>query len=225
MTGQALRGVLLDMDGTLVDSNDAHAGAWVAALAEGGHDVPFARVRRLIGMGSDTLLPEAIGLAKDTPQGQRLSERWGAIFRERYLPDLQPFPGARELVARMRADGLRVVIASSGEREMLDTLIALVGLAALIDGTVSASDAARSKPAPDLVRAALGKAGLPPAATVLLGDTPYDIAAARKADVRTIALRCGGFSDADLAGALARYDDPADLLARFDTSPLARARR
>lgn len=216
----AIRVVLLDMDGTLVDSNDAHARAWVEALAEGGFAVPFARVRHLIGMGGDTLLPEVTGLAKDTPRGQRLSDRWGEIFRERYLSGLRPFPEARNLVARMRAEGLRLVVASSGERELLDTLIALVGIAALIDGAISASDAARSKPAPDLVAAALAKVALPPAAAVLLGDTPYDIAAARKADVRTIALRCGGFSDTDLAGALARYDDPADLLARYDTSPL-----
>ncbi len=216
----AIRGVLLDMDGTLVDSNDAHAHAWVEALAEHGFDVPFGRVRHLIGMGSDMLLPEVADLSKDTPLGGQLSDRWGAIFRERYLPDLRPFPGARELVVRMKAGGLRVVVASSGERELLDALLALVGIGDLIDGATSVADAARSKPAPDLVAAALERAALPPAAALMVGDTPYDIAAADKAGVRTLALRCGGFADAELAGALALYDDPADLLARYDDSPL-----
>jgi len=141
------------------------------------------------------------------------------------LPGLRPFPGARDLVARLRADGLRVIVASSGERELLDALLERVGIIALIDGVTSASDAARSKPAPDLVAAALAQAALPSAAVVMLGDSPYDIEAARRADVRTIALRCGGFSDADLAGALVIYDDPSDLLARYADSPLARERR
>jgi HAD superfamily hydrolase (TIGR01509 family) len=215
-----VQAVLLDMDGTLVDSNDAHARAWVEALAEEGFTIPFARIRHLIGMGSDALLPEVTGLAKDTPRGQQLSNRWGEIFRERYLRDLRPFPHARDLVARMRAEGLRIIVASSSEQEMLDALLELVGITTLIGGATSASDTAHSKPAPDLVAAALAKAELPPAAAVMLGDTPYDIEAARKADVRTIALRCGGFSDADLTGALALYDDPAALLARYDTSPL-----
>lgn len=215
------RGILLDVDGTLVDSNDAHARAWVAALAEGGFDVPFERVRRLIGMGGDNLLSEAVGVTKETPQGQRMSERWGEIFQEHYLPHLQAFPQCRALVARMRDEGLRVVVASSSEREMLDALLSIAGITELIDGSTSASDAERSKPAPDLVQAALAKVKLEPGSALMLGDTPYDIESAGKAGVRTIALRCGGWADRDLTDALAIYDDPADLLRHYAESPLA----
>jgi HAD superfamily hydrolase (TIGR01509 family) len=215
-----VRGVLLDVDGTLIDSNDAHAEAWVRALAEGGFEVPFARVRHLIGMGGDKLLPEVSGLADETPQGARISERRGAIFAEEFLPHLRPFPRVRELLERLRADGLRLVVASSSEREQLDALLDGAGIADLLDETISSSDAAQSKPAPDLVGAALEKSGLTPEAAIMLGDTPYDIEAARKLGVRTIAVRCGGFSDRELAGAVAIYDDPADLLARYGESPL-----
>lgn len=219
----APRGVILDMDGTLVDSNDAHAHAWVDALQEAGYAVPFARVRPLIGMGSDNLLPEVIGRSKGTPEGERLSERWGEIFKERYLPRLRPFPGAKELVARLRADGLTIAVGSSSKDDLLAPLLDLVGIADLVDATTSSSDAERSKPDPDIIQAALEKAGHSPAEILLLGDTPYDIAAADKAGVRTIALRCGGFGDRELAGAIAIYDDPADLLARYDESPLGAA--
>lgn len=219
----AIRGVLLDVDGTLVDSNDAHARAWVDAFAEGGHAVAFARVRPLIGMGGDQLLPRVLGIAKDTPEGKWLSDRWAAIFEERYLPAVRAFPGTRALVQRLRDRGLRPIAASSAKAEHLDALLAIAEVRDLLPETTSADDAERSKPAPDIIRAALDKLGLPAAAAALLGDTPYDIAAARQAGVRTIALRCGGWGDRELAGALAIYDDPADLLARYDDSPLGRA--
>lgn len=219
---QELRAVLLDVDGTLVDSNDAHARAWVEALAEGGFDLPFERVRHLIGMGGDNLLPAATGLEKETPQGQRMSTRWTAIFREKYLPTLQPFPQCRALVERIRAAGLRVAISSSSEQEMLDELLEIAGVTDLLDETTSSGDAERSKPDPDLIGAALKKADLDPAAVVMIGDTPYDITAASRAGVQTIALRSGGWSDHDLAAAVAIYDDPADLLAHYDESPLQR---
>src|SRR5437763_16512085 len=98
----SVRGVLLDIDGTLVDSNDAHAHAWVQALAEHGVAVPFAEVRRLVGMGADKLLPRAAGIAADSPQGERISKRRGEIFRTDYLPTLQAFPQAADLLRRLR---------------------------------------------------------------------------------------------------------------------------
>ena len=202
-----------------MDSNDAHARAWVEALAEGGFAIPLTRPSP-DRHGRRHLLPAAIKLPKDTPRGRQLSERQSAIVRERYLPALRPFPQAGHQVTRLREDGLRLIVASSSERAMLDMFLELVGIVTLIDGVIAASDAAHSKPAPDLVAAALAKAALPAAAAVMLGDTPYDIAAARQLGVGTIAPRCGGFADTDLPGALALYADPADLLARYDTSPL-----
>src|SRR5438132_14386227 len=111
------RSVLLDIDGTLVDSNDAHAHAWVEALAEFGHHVSFERIRSLIGMGGDNLLPTAIGLESDSPDGKAMSKRRTEIFKEKYLPTLKPTPGARELLVKMRESGLKLVIATSAKEE------------------------------------------------------------------------------------------------------------
>jgi len=113
MGDRTVRGVILDVDGTLVDSNDAHARAWVEALKEGGFDVPFDRVRRLIGMGGDKLLPEVTGLQEDHPRAKPIGERRGQIFKTKYLPSLRPFPGTRDLLLRMRGEGLKLAVASS----------------------------------------------------------------------------------------------------------------
>lgn len=217
-----LRGVIFDVDGTLVNSNDAHARSWVEALAAHGIDVDFARARPLIGMGGDKLLPQLCDIPSDTPQGKAISATRAQLFRERYLPRLQPFPGAKALVSKLTASGLRVAVASSAREEELSQLLRIAHVDALLEGVSSASDAQHSKPDPDIVHAALEKLELPAAAAIMIGDTPYDIAAARQLGIGTIALRCGGRSDQDLAGAIAIYDDAADLLAHFADSPLGR---
>jgi HAD superfamily hydrolase (TIGR01509 family) len=220
--GLVPKAVLLDVDGTLVDSNDAHARAWVEALSEAGFDVPFARVRPLIGMGGDQLLPRVTGLSDESPAGKRVSERRAHVFRERHLAAVRPYPCARQLLERMRADGAQLVVASSAKADELDALLAIANVRDLVEDTTSSDDAERSKPDPDIVHAALAKAECTAAEALFLGDTPYDVAAGRKAGVGVIALRCGGWRDPDLAGALAIYDDPADLLARYADSPFAR---
>lgn len=221
----AVRGVILDVDGTLVDSNDAHAHAWVEALAEHGIQVPFDKVRKRIGMGGDKLLPQVAGIREDTSEGKAISKRRGAIFQERYLPALRPTPGARELLQHLRAQGLKLVVASSAKRDELQGLLKVCGADDLTDDQTSSDDAERSKPDPDIVHAALKEAGLPPHEAVMLGDTPYDVESAGRAQVAVIAFRCGGWSDAELAGAVAVYQDPADLLAHYDASPLGNSRR
>lgn len=218
----AYRGVIFDVDGTLVDSNAAHARAWVEALAEHGHQVEFERVLRLIGKGSDKLLPEVTGVEKETPEGEAISERRGEIFKERYLPKLKPLPGSRELVERLRADGVKCVVASSAVKDELGPLLEVAQVADLLREQTSADDAEESKPDPDIVEAALEKLGIAPAETVMIGDTPYDVESAGRAGVRVIGLRSGGWDEAGLAGALAVYDDPADLLANYAESPLRR---
>lgn len=214
------RGVILDVDGTLVDSNDAHAHAWVEALAEHGFQVPFDKVRRLIGMGGDKLLPKVSGIREDTSEGEAISKRRGEIFQKRYLPSLRPTPGARELLRYMRDQGLKLVVASSAKRDELRGLLKVCGADEVIDDKTSSDDADRSKPDPDIIQAALKDAELPAEDVVMLGDTPYDVESAGRAQVAVIAFRCGGWSNAELAGALAVYQDPADLLAHYDTSPL-----
>ncbi len=222
---QAVRGIILDVDGTLVDSNDAHARAWVEALAEHGITVDFEKARRLIGMGGDKLLPELASIEAESPEGEQLGERRGEIFKERYLPSIEPLPGSRELLKRMREDGLKLVVASSAKEDELEPLLKIAGASGLVEEKTSSDDAENSKPDPDIIHAALDRSGLSAEETVMIGDTPYDIEAARKAGVPVIAVRSGGWKDEDLARAIAIYDDPADLLAHYDESPLKRRQR
>lgn len=217
-----LKAVLLDIDGTLMDSNDEHARAWVDALAEFGHAVEYERVRRMIGMGGDKVLPELTGIEEDTDEGTRIKDRRGEIFRERYLPSLKPFPHAADLLRRFGEAGLTLVVATSASKTDMKGLLKQGGLEDLMDEKTSSSDADASKPDPDIVQAALKRGGCEPGEALMLGDTPYDILAASRAGVRCVALTCGGWSEDELKDAVAVYRDPADLLARFDESPFAR---
>jgi HAD superfamily hydrolase (TIGR01509 family) len=220
---ERIRGVILDVDGTLVDSNDAHARSWVEIFTRNGHTAGYEQVRRLIGKGGDKLVPEVTGLDAEHGEGKRLSDQRKALFTQQYLPYLEPFPRVRELLERMQRDGLRLVVASSAAKQELDPLLEAAGVRDLIEDRTSADDAEESKPDPDIVQAALRRSGLRPDQAVMLGDTPYDVEAAAKAGVRTIALRCGGWDDEALDAALAVYDDPADLLAHYEQSPLVHA--
>jgi HAD superfamily hydrolase (TIGR01509 family) len=216
-----LRGALLDIDGTLLDSNDAHAASWAEVFAESGYAIRFEHVRPLVGMGGDKLLPILTGIDHETPKGKRLTERKKAVFEEKYLPHLQPTRGARQLLEHMVAQGLTLVIATSAGDDEMRALLDRAGIADLIDDTTSSGEVEASKPDPDVVGVALQKGRLRPDEAVMIGDTPYDIAAAVKAGLPTIALRCGGWwDDLSLGGAVAIYDDPADLLAHYDGSPL-----
>jgi HAD superfamily hydrolase (TIGR01509 family) len=214
------RAVILDMDGTLLDSNDAHVKAWVEALREHGREVSEADIRPWVGMGGDNLLPAAVGISKESEEGKKIAETRGTIFKSRYLPHLQPFPGVRSLLERMKKDGLKLVVATSSPQDEVEKAVEIVDAKDLLEDVTSASDTARSKPDPDVVHAALDRVGASPDEAVMLGDTPYDVQAAGKAGVPVIAFRCGGFSDQDLQGAIAIYDGPADLLARYGESPL-----
>jgi len=218
--------LLIDIDGTLVDSNDAHAHAWVDAFAEAGIDVAFTAVRPLIGMGADRLLPTLDPTLGDRREpGSTISRRHGEIFSERYLAGLQPTTGARALIAELERRGVRCAIATSAKAEEVQSLLRIAGVADLIEVRSSKEDAATSKPAPDIVEAALAKSGADRAEAALLGDTKFDVAAARNAGIGAIAVRCGGSSDADLADAAAIYDDPAALLAALPAPALDTSRR
>jgi HAD superfamily hydrolase (TIGR01509 family) len=209
---------LFDVDGTLVDSNDAHAAAWVKAFAEHQVAVDAIEVRRSIGMGGDKLMPRVSGIEEDSPLGTTIATRRGEIFKKEFLPGLSAFRDADALVAHIAALGITAVAASSAQRDELTALLKIAGATSLMDASTSSDDADRSKPAPDIIHAALQRAKVAPAEAVMIGDTPYDVAAARQAGVRVIAFRSGGWLDPDLAGAIEIYDGPWDLLARFDRS-------
>lgn len=216
-----VRAVFFDIDGTLIDSNDAQAHSWLDVLRGHGRDVPYDLVRSKIGKGGDKLLMELAGVDADSVEGKLLVERRAAVFKAHYLPDLGPLPGARALVDRLRSRGLTCVAVTSASSIEVADLLREAAVADLLDLTVTSDDADRSKPDPDLVKTSLERADVGPREAIMIGDTPYDIAAAARAGVSTIAFRSGGWSDADLEGAIAIYDHPADLLSRLDQSPLA----
>jgi HAD superfamily hydrolase (TIGR01509 family) len=216
------RAVIFDVDGTLVDSNDAHASAWVDALTESGRHVSFERVRPLIGMGGDKLLPEVAAIPADSPEGQAIGERRREIFQRKFLPNLQPTRGAHALLEHLRDEAMTLVVASSAEAAEIDGLLRVANAVKLFESKASSDDAERSKPDPDIVQAAIDRSECPPGEVIMIGDTPYDVEAARRAGIGIIALRCGGWPDAALSAALAIYDDPADLLERYDLSPFKR---
>lgn len=207
--------VLVDVDGTLIDSNDAHAAAWTRALRERGLRVDFAQVRPLIGMGGDKLLPAIAGLDEASADGRAIAQR-KRVFFEDLLPGLQATPGARALLQFLRGQGIDVVVATSAAEDEMGALLKQAGLDGLIETHASRSDASESKPDPDIVCAALAKARAGRASAVMIGDTPYDIEAAARAGVDAIALRCGGhWLDRELRGALHIFDDPQELLERW----------
>jgi phosphoglycolate phosphatase-like HAD superfamily hydrolase len=209
------RGIILDVDGTLIDSNDAHAHAWVDAGTALGYDIVFDQVRPLIGMGGDKVMPIVAGIEQDTPAGRQLTQARGDIFRTRYLANLEPLPRVRELLLRLRDDGFHLVVASSASDEDLGLLLEQAGVDDLIDAATSSGDADESKPEPDIVEAAISRARAPRERLLMVGDTPYDVEAARRARVPIIAVRSGGWDTPDLEGARAVYDDTGDLLDHY----------
>jgi HAD superfamily hydrolase (TIGR01509 family) len=206
------RTVLFDVDGTLIDSNGAHAEAWAGALAEHGLAIGVDRIRPLIGMGGDKLLPAAAGIEEDSDRGKAIGARKKELFAQA-LPSLRATPGARALVEYLREHHVDLVIATSSGDEEMEALLRQAGVADLIPRRTSKDDANDSKPDPDIVHAALARVTARREESVLVGDTPYDIEAASRAGIATIALRSGGhWSDRDLSGAIAILDDPAALL-------------
>jgi HAD superfamily hydrolase (TIGR01509 family) len=216
------RGVLLDVDGTLLDSVEAHALAWRDAFHEHGHEVGVLQVKQLIGMGGDHLVTQLTGVEAGSREFKAMSKRHGELFREQYLPRLPPVLGARSLVLRLRSAGYHIAVASSAKGEDLEKLLERADVEDLIELRATSSDVEHSKPDPDIIEAAIAKLPfLYPYETVLIGDTPYDIEAARRAGVDTIGVASGGFAATALSGAVAVYNTVGELLARWDTSPLA----
>jgi HAD superfamily hydrolase (TIGR01509 family) len=214
---------VLDVDGTLVDSNYQHALAWYRAFRSLGETFPIWRIHRLIGMGGDHLVA-ALG-------GDDVEARIGDEARERWVQEADPLmtevallPGARQLIVALKDRGHRVVLASSGKPHHVDHGLDLLDARELVDGWTTSEDVEETKPAPDLLQVALKKIGEPAdAPSVVVGDSVYDVEAAKKAGMPAIVVRSGGFGDDELrnAGAVAIYDTPADLTAALDGTDLA----
>jgi HAD superfamily hydrolase (TIGR01509 family) len=168
-------------------------------------------------------MPAVSGIAEDSTEGASIVRTRSDIFRRKYLPTLKPFRDASRLVAEVKRRGHTAVAASSAKADELKPLLVIAGAASLMDEATSSDDAEESKPAPDIIHAAMKRAGTPPERVVMIGDTPYDVEAAQRAGIAVIGFRCGGWDDAALSGAIAIYDGPWDLCAKIEQSRLGGA--
>ena len=218
-----IEAVIFDVDGTLINSVDQHAKAWLWAFARHGHDIPFDDIRAQIGKGGDQLLPVFLSPEEIDHLGETLQAERAAFFKDEYLPHIHAFPMVRELFERIKADGKRIALASSANPDEVEHYAEIAEISDLIEQSTSAADAEKSKPHPDIFQAALAKlGGLDPSKAIVVGDTPWDAIAASKAGLKTIGLLCGGFDKLDLkdSGCVAIFTNPAKLLLRYDESPL-----
>jgi HAD superfamily hydrolase (TIGR01549 family) len=217
------RAVLFDIDGTLMDSVNLHAQAWQEALARFGKQVKYEDIRSQIGRAGDKLLPVFLDEEELERFGEDLDEYRAGLYERQYLPWAKPFPGARDLLARLKQAGTLVGLASSCKRTELGYYLRSVGGASLVDAATTAEDAEQSKPQLDVFLACLEKLALDPGDAVAVGDSPYDAVAAGRAGIRTVGVLSGAFPQRDLeeAGCIAIYQDVGDILERLQTSPLA----
>jgi HAD superfamily hydrolase (TIGR01509 family) len=218
--------VLFDVDGTLVDSNYLHSVSWWEAFTQAGHDVPTWRIHRAIGMDSHLLLDALLPPDRDRDGDGALQAAHDALYAT-YWSRLRALPQAADLLRACKKRGLRVVLASSAGEQEFPALRAAIDADDAIDEATSSAHVEQGKPAPDLVQVALERAGVPAGEAVFVGDTVWDVQAARKAGVPCIGLLSGGISARELleAGAVEVYDDPADLLALLDDSALVQPSR
>jgi HAD superfamily hydrolase (TIGR01509 family) len=207
------KAVLFDVDGTLVDSNYQHVTSWARAFVEVGHPVPAWRIHHSLGMDSSRLLEELLGDALDEV-GDRAKELHSTYYKEA-TRDLQPLPGARELLAHLHEAGVRVVLATSAPEDELAILREVLGADDSVDAMTNADDVETAKPEPDILKIALERAGVEAGDAVMIGDSRWDVVAAERSGIRAIGLLCGGIDREVLveAGATETYDDPAALLA------------
>jgi HAD superfamily hydrolase (TIGR01509 family) len=214
---------VLDVDGTLVDSNYQHALAWYRAFRSLGETFPIWRIHRLIGMGGDQLVAALGGDDVEARIGDQARERW-VQEADPLMAEVALLPGARELILALEERGHRVVLASSGKPHHVERSLDMLDVREIVDGWTTSEDVEETKPAPDLLQVALKKIGEPSdTPSVVVGDSVFDVEAAKNAGMPAIAVRSGGFGDDELrnAGAVAIYDTPADLTAALDDTPLA----
>ena len=215
--------MLFDVDGTLVDSVYFHTLAWWQAFRQAGYDVPMASIHRSVGMGGDRILARLLPAARDPDGDSAIMASHAAVFAT-FWPSLTPLAGARELLAGCHDGGLAVALASSARERDLEVLRAVINADDAIDAATSSADAKESKPAPDILVAALNALGVEAPDSVYVGDAVWDIYAAGKLDIPAIGLTCGGTSAAELrdAGAVEVYAGPRALLENLADSAIGR---
>jgi HAD superfamily hydrolase (TIGR01509 family) len=216
-----MKAAIFDIDGTLVDSVDLHAKAWKKAFAHFGHDIAFDKIRSQIGKGGDQLMPVFLSKEELEAEEKDLEKFRGKLFRKEFLPDVKAFPKVRELFQRLLADGWKLGLASSAKGKDLETYKKIAQIGDLIDAETSSDDAEKSKPHPDIFRAAMDRLGtIEPKDCIVVGDSPYDAEAAAKAGIRSVGFLCGGFPATVLrkAGFEKLYEGAADLWSQYEES-------
>ena len=213
-------GVLFDVDGTLVDTTYLHAVSWWQALRQFEKDVAMRRIHRAIGMGGDRILDHLLGADRDRSDDDELRTAHDTVYAQ-YWTRLRPHRGAADLLRTCAKKGWKVALASSAAPHEFEALRRALDADDVVEAATNAGDAEESKPAPDILDAALERLGLPPERVFFVGDAVWDVYAAGKLDIPCIGLTCGGLSAAELteAGAVATYEDPADLLRHLDRLP------
>ncbi len=221
--GGLRRGVLFDVDGTLIDSSYIHTISWWGAFRQYGYDIPMASIHHFVGMGGDRLVDSLLPSDRDRDADRDIMSSHGALYASHW-PALRAFDGAKDLLAQCHAGGLAVALASSARKKDLQVMKATLDADAFIDGATSANDAKESKPAPDILVAALEAVGLEAGNAVFVGDAVWDMKAAAALGIPSVGVTCGGISAAKLrdAGAIEIYEGPRDLLDNLTTSAIGR---
>jgi HAD superfamily hydrolase (TIGR01549 family) len=211
---------VLDVDGTLVDTNYHHAIAWYRAFREHGLTLPVWRIHRHIGMGGDQLVAAVAGKRVEDRQGDSIRAAEAALYAD-LIGEVQPFADARRLLELLDGRGHRLVLASSGKRDEVDHYLDLLDARELVEAWTTSADVTQTKPDPDLVHTAVDKVG--GGRAVMVGDSTWDCAAAARADVPSLAVLTGGFSEQELrqAGAQVVFESLTELCERLDETPLA----
>ncbi len=203
--------MLLDIDGTVVDSNDKHTHCWVEAFAHFDKRVDWETIRGQIGKGGDLLVPDTLNAREMREFGEPLKKYRGELWKRKYMHNVEPFPGAIESIRELHARGIRLALASSSNPDEVEYYVELLGVGDLLAGTTSKEDAELSKPSPEIFEAALERVKSDPARTFAVGDTPYDILAAHRVPLPVIAVRCGGFPEELLSKAEFIFDDLSEM--------------
>lgn len=221
--GGIRRGVLFDVDGTLIDSSYIHTMSWWGAFRQYGHDVPMAAIHQLVGMGGARLVDNLLPSGRDRDEDEDIMASHGALYASHW-PALRALDGARDLLDRCHAGGLAVALASSARERDLQVMRSVLAADDSIDAATSANDAKESKPAPDILVAALESVGVEAGNAVYVGDAVWDMKAAAALGIPAIGVTCGGINASQLrdAGAVEVYDGPRDLLANLESSAIGR---